>query len=136
MAVIDSDAHVLETERTWDYMLESERDYKPRVVATPDDPSSGGESWLVDGVYIGRREMSGMKHQKRARWMTSRPPQAHGRARRRRRSCIRRFFAAFYPPAGVGMGGDAELQSLARRYLEARSGAAALGGGVAVAVNG
>ena len=31
MAVIDSDAHVLETERTWDYMLESERD-----VQTPD----------------------------------------------------------------------------------------------------
>ena len=29
MAVIDSDAHVLETERTWDYMLESEREYKP-----------------------------------------------------------------------------------------------------------
>ena len=26
MAVIDSDAHVLETNRTWDYMLESERD--------------------------------------------------------------------------------------------------------------
>ena len=24
MAVIDSDAHVLETEHTWDYMLESE----------------------------------------------------------------------------------------------------------------
>jgi hypothetical protein len=37
MAVIDSDAHVLETERTWGYMLESEREYKPRVVATPND---------------------------------------------------------------------------------------------------
>ena len=37
MAVIDSDAHVLETEHTWDYMLESERALKPRIVPTPND---------------------------------------------------------------------------------------------------
>ncbi|HTF91928.1 MAG TPA: hypothetical protein VK632_02725, partial [Verrucomicrobiae bacterium] len=54
MAVIDSDAHVLETEHTWDYMLESERALKPRIVPTPNDPTSGGESWLVDGTYIGK----------------------------------------------------------------------------------
>ena len=54
MAVIDSDAHVLETERTWDYMLESERALRPRIVPTPDDPSSGGESWLIDGTYLGK----------------------------------------------------------------------------------
>jgi predicted TIM-barrel fold metal-dependent hydrolase len=54
MAVIDADAHVLETERTWDYMLESERQHRPRIVPTPNDPASGGESWLVDGTYIGK----------------------------------------------------------------------------------
>ncbi|HYA30126.1 MAG TPA: amidohydrolase family protein, partial [Acidobacteriota bacterium] len=54
MAVIDSDAHVLETERTWDYMLESERPLRPRIVPTPDDPTSGGESWLIDGTYLGK----------------------------------------------------------------------------------
>ena len=54
MAVIDADAHVLETERTWDYMLESERGHRPRIVPTPNDASSGGESWLVDGTYIGK----------------------------------------------------------------------------------
>jgi predicted TIM-barrel fold metal-dependent hydrolase len=54
MAVIDADAHVLETERTWDYMLESERQHRPRIVPTPNDSSSGGESWLVDGTYIGK----------------------------------------------------------------------------------
>jgi len=54
MAVIDSDAHVLETERTWDYMLESERGMRPRIVPTPDDPSSGGESWLIDKTYLGK----------------------------------------------------------------------------------
>jgi len=54
MAVIDSDAHVLETERTWEYMLDSERAYRPRIVPTPNDPSSGGESWLIDGTYLGK----------------------------------------------------------------------------------
>ena len=54
MAVIDSDAHVLETEHTWDYLLESERVFRPRIVPTPTDASSGGESWLVDGTYIGK----------------------------------------------------------------------------------
>lgn len=54
MAVIDADAHVLETEHTWDYMLESERNLRPRIVPTPDDPTSGGESWLIDGTYLGK----------------------------------------------------------------------------------
>lgn len=49
MATIDADAHVLETDRTWEYMLESEREFRPRVVATPNAEESGGESWLVDG---------------------------------------------------------------------------------------
>jgi predicted TIM-barrel fold metal-dependent hydrolase len=69
MAVIDSDAHVLETERTWDYMLESERDLRPRVVATPDNETSGGESWLVDGIYIGKARNVGHDTAKAAREM-------------------------------------------------------------------
>jgi predicted TIM-barrel fold metal-dependent hydrolase len=69
MAVIDSDAHVLETERTWDYMLESEQEYKPRIVATPNDPSSGGESWLIDDVYIGKARNVGHETPKEAREM-------------------------------------------------------------------
>ena len=32
MKVIDADAHVIENESTWDYMLESERAFKPKVV--------------------------------------------------------------------------------------------------------
>ena len=54
MAVIDSDAHVLETEHTWDFMLESERALRPRIVPTPNDATSGGESWLIDGTYLGK----------------------------------------------------------------------------------
>ena len=32
MAVIDADAHVIENESTWDYMLESERRFQPKIV--------------------------------------------------------------------------------------------------------
>jgi predicted TIM-barrel fold metal-dependent hydrolase len=49
MPTIDADAHVLETERTWDYLSASERDFRPRIVATPEVEESGGESWLIDG---------------------------------------------------------------------------------------
>ena len=41
MKVIDADAHVIENESTWDYMLESERQFSPKVVgaASAKDPS-------------------------------------------------------------------------------------------------
>ena len=69
MAIIDADAHVLETERTWDYMLEAERSMKPCIVPTPNDPTSGGESWLVDGTYIGKARNVGHETPKEAREM-------------------------------------------------------------------
>ena len=53
MRVIDADAHVIENESTWDYMLESERQFKPKVVAATStkDPF---DYWLVDGRIIPR----------------------------------------------------------------------------------
>jgi hypothetical protein len=36
--IIDADAHVVETERTWDYLDESDHKYRPRLYSTPDDP--------------------------------------------------------------------------------------------------
>jgi predicted TIM-barrel fold metal-dependent hydrolase len=69
MAIIDADAHVLETERTWDYMLEAERSMRPRIVATPGDTASGGESWLVDGTTIGKARNVGHETPKESREM-------------------------------------------------------------------
>ncbi|MBF8254757.1 MAG: Amidohydrolase, partial [Deltaproteobacteria bacterium] len=69
MAIIDADAHVLETERTWDYMLEAERSMRPRIVATPGDAASGGESWLVDGTTIGKARNVGHETPKESREM-------------------------------------------------------------------
>ena len=40
MLTIDADAHVIENESAWDYMLESERQFRPRIVqATNGDAS-------------------------------------------------------------------------------------------------
>ncbi|HMA80737.1 MAG TPA: hypothetical protein VKR81_07595, partial [Candidatus Binatia bacterium] len=49
MLTIDADAHVLETERTWESMDGAERKYRPQIVgATGGD--SKDEYWLVDGT--------------------------------------------------------------------------------------
>lgn len=53
MAVIDADAHVIENESAWDYMLESERSYKPRIVgAANGDPTI--DYWYIDGRLMPR----------------------------------------------------------------------------------
>ncbi|MBM4259833.1 MAG: amidohydrolase [Deltaproteobacteria bacterium] len=56
MKVIDADAHVIENESTWDYMLESEKAFKPRVVAgtSGKDPF---DYWMVDGRVIPRNNV-------------------------------------------------------------------------------
>ena len=48
MTVIDADAHVIETERTWEFMEESEIAFRPRVLV-PKEGGSEEEFWLVDG---------------------------------------------------------------------------------------
>jgi predicted TIM-barrel fold metal-dependent hydrolase len=53
MKVIDADAHVIENESTWDYMLESERQFKPKVVV-PTSAKDPFDYWLVDGRIIPR----------------------------------------------------------------------------------
>jgi predicted TIM-barrel fold metal-dependent hydrolase len=54
--VIDADAHVIENESTWDYMLESERQFKPKVVSATStkDPF---DYWMVDGRVIPRNNV-------------------------------------------------------------------------------
>lgn len=56
MLTIDADAHVIENESTWDFMLESERSFKPKVVGSANgkDPV---DYWLVDGRVIPRNNV-------------------------------------------------------------------------------
>ena len=71
MLTIDADAHVIENESTWDFMLESERAFKPKIVGASNAKDTF-DYWLVDGRVIPRnnverelpvaaREMSDLK---------------------------------------------------------------------------
>jgi len=51
MPTIDSDAHVVETEHTWDFMDRADQKYRPVVVRPHGE--SGQEFWFVDGKIRG-----------------------------------------------------------------------------------
>ncbi len=53
MAIIDADAHVIETERTWSYMDADDRKYCPQLVLPKD--GSDREMWVIDGKPRGFR---------------------------------------------------------------------------------
>jgi uncharacterized protein len=46
MAIIDADTHVDETEDTWEYLLPSERQFRPTCIT---DDQDGKRYWVVDG---------------------------------------------------------------------------------------
>jgi uncharacterized protein len=52
-AVIDADAHVVETAQTWEYMDPEDRKYRPVHLEAPDD--GGRQYWLIDGKVRGFR---------------------------------------------------------------------------------
>ena len=45
MAIIDADAHVIETEQTWNFMLEEDRRFTPEVLISK---KNGIHFWRVD----------------------------------------------------------------------------------------
>ena len=53
MQIIDADTHVIETEHTWEYMTEEEREFKPLVVVPKDRAAvpegRDREYWLIGG---------------------------------------------------------------------------------------
>ncbi len=59
MNIIDADCHVIETERTWEFLDEADLKYKPFTVA-PTDPANGGKLfWVIDGKLRPRRQSVG-----------------------------------------------------------------------------
>jgi predicted TIM-barrel fold metal-dependent hydrolase len=54
MAVIDADAHVVETDRTWDYLRDEEQAFKPLSVATTDSDGPERRYWLIGDRSSGR----------------------------------------------------------------------------------
>ncbi len=51
MPTIDSDAHVVESEHTWDFMEPAHQKYRPTIVRPRGE--GGGEFWFIDGKIRG-----------------------------------------------------------------------------------
>jgi predicted TIM-barrel fold metal-dependent hydrolase len=56
MLTIDADAHVLESEHTWDYLEPHEHKYRPVLVSEREDARA--ERWIIDGKLRGLRPLS------------------------------------------------------------------------------
>jgi hypothetical protein len=66
---IDADAHVVESERTWEYLEGNDRRYRP-VPITVDMPSGKTRNfWIIDGRLIGGRDNVGKETPKESREM-------------------------------------------------------------------
>ena len=53
LQVIDADAHVIETERTWDYLEPAEQKFRPVLFFSPDDPAR--QYWVIEDKIRGFR---------------------------------------------------------------------------------
>lgn len=49
MPVIDADAHVVESSRTWEYMEGADRPFRPTTVRVPTPDGRELEQWVIDG---------------------------------------------------------------------------------------
>ena len=56
MLTIDADAHVIETEHTWDYMDPSDSHFRPFVVAPTSLSTSTERYWMIDGKVQGLQQ--------------------------------------------------------------------------------
>jgi predicted TIM-barrel fold metal-dependent hydrolase len=77
--VIDADAHVIETERTWDCLEPHEHQFRPTLYSSPDAPER--QFWVVDGQIAGFRfptlsEMQQTELSKRRGRLVTTPPEA------------------------------------------------------------
>ena len=69
MLSIDADAHVIESEKTWDYLEGNDRRYRPVPIAV-DMPSGKRQNfWIIGGRLIGGRDNIGKDTSKESREM-------------------------------------------------------------------
>ena len=65
LPVIDADAHVIETERTWDYLEPSAQQFRPILYASSQDPTQ--QYWVIEDKIRGFRFPTLTEQQLRAR---------------------------------------------------------------------
>lgn len=53
LTVIDADAHVIETDHSWDYLSAAEQKFRPKLYSTPGD--STRQYWVIDDKIAGFR---------------------------------------------------------------------------------
>src|SRR5215218_8876539 len=58
MAIIDADAHVVESEKTWTYMTGADAKYRPQTVMITGPDGSEREHWAIDGRLISKGPIS------------------------------------------------------------------------------
>src|SRR5438552_17935008 len=51
--IVDADAHVVETEHTWDYLDGNEKKFRPQLFSSVDN--SNMQYWFVEGKSVGFR---------------------------------------------------------------------------------
>ena len=69
MPTIDADAHVIETEHTWDYMDQGEAPFRPRTVSVNNPVEAVSEWWLVDGRIQPKQDNIGKETSRESREM-------------------------------------------------------------------
>ena len=50
--VIDTDGHVVETERSWDFMEPSDLKYRPYIATEKNAQGRPREQWVIDGRMV------------------------------------------------------------------------------------
>ena len=71
MLTIDADAHVIECEKTWDYLEGEDRRYRPVSLAVDMPTGKTHSYWFIGGRMIGGRENIGKDTSKESREMAN-----------------------------------------------------------------
>jgi uncharacterized protein len=70
MPTIDADAHVIETEQTWEYLDAADVQYRPRLVVERGANGTSVEAWEIDGQRHARHANTGADTPRESRELT------------------------------------------------------------------
>src|SRR5688572_13485488 len=71
MLTIDADAHVIECEKTWDYLESADKRYRPVPIAVDMPTGKTQNFWIIGGKLIGGRDNIGQDTAKESREMAN-----------------------------------------------------------------
>ena len=143
--VVDADAHVVESARTWEFMDSSEKQFKPIPLETREESGVKLQFWLIDGKVRGLRfpafspaELTRRAQQVGRKFADSQESRELGNVDLRIEYMDRNdidvqilhntdIHRALHRACGGGRGSVQKLEPLARRYLAAGEGTTTLG---------